>query len=146
KHVRGAVIAESFLPQMNGVRHSLLRLLDHLAERGDDALDIAPRSRGDRPREVSGARIVRVTGLAMPLYRKVRVAPGRLARIRRLRADSDPDVVHVASPFVLGWRGVLAAQDLGIPSVAVYQTEVPAYAARYGMRGLEAVLWNHVRS
>lgn len=146
KHVRVAVIAESFLPQMNGVSHSLLRVLDHLAERGDDALVIAPGSRGDRPREVSGARIVRVPSFAMPKYRKVRVAPGGVARIRRLLADFDPDVVHVASPFVLGWRGVLAAQDLGIPSVAVYQTEVPAYAARYGMRGLEAVLWNHVRS
>jgi phosphatidylinositol alpha 1,6-mannosyltransferase len=82
----------------------------------------------------------------MPRYRKVRVAPGGVAPIRRLLRDFEPDVVHVASPFVLGWRGVLAAQDLGLPSVAVYQTEVPAYAARYGMRGLEHLLWNHVRN
>ena len=144
--VRVAVIAESFLPQMNGVTHSLLRVLDHLAERGDEAIVIAPGSRRDRPREVAGTRILRVPSFAMPRYRKVRVAPGGVAPIRRLLRDFEPDVVHVASPFVLGWRGVLAAQDLGLPSVAVYQTEVPAYAARYGMRGLEHLLWNHVRN
>lgn len=144
--VRVAVIAESFLPQMNGVTHSLLRVLDHLAERGDDAVVVAPGTRRDSPREVSGFPIVRVPSFAMPKYSKVRVAPGGVSRIRSLLADIDPDVVHLASPFVLGWRGVLAAQDLGIPSVAVYQTEVPAYAARYGMRGIEAALWNHVRS
>lgn len=144
--MRVALIAESFLPQMNGVTHSLLRVLDHLAERGDDAIVIAPGTRGGRPREVAGAPVVHVPSFALPRYRKVRVAPGGVARIRRLLADFVPDVVHVASPFVLGWRGVLAAQELGLPSVAVYQTEVPAYAARYGMHGLETVLWNHVRT
>lgn len=144
--MRVALIAESFLPQMNGVTHSLLRVLDHLAERGDDAVVIAPGTRGGRPREVAGAPVVHVPSFALPRYRKVRVAPGGVARIRRLLADFAPDVVHVASPFVLGWRGVLAAQELGLPSVAVYQTEVPAYAARYGMHGLETVLWNHVRT
>ncbi|MCX0275856.1 glycosyltransferase family 1 protein [Nocardia zapadnayensis] len=144
--MRVAIAAESFLPQMNGVTHSLLRVLDHLAERGDEVLVISPGSRHDRPRSVAGARVVRVPSFAMPKYRKVRVAPGGVPRIRRLLEDFEPDVVHLASPFVLGWRAALACQDLGLPSVAVYQTEVPAYAARYGMRGIEAMLWNHVRN
>src|SRR5699024_12464955 len=46
----------------------------------------------------------------------------------------------------LGGRGVLAAQALGLPTVAVDQTAVLAYAARYGMHGLEAMRWNHVRN
>ncbi|RAE30433.1 alpha-mannosyltransferase, partial [Burkholderia multivorans] len=74
------------------------------------------------------------------------VAPGGVTRIRRLLERFSPDVVHLASPCVLGWRGVLAAQSLGLPTVAIYQTEVPAYAARYGMHGIEAVLWTHVRN
>lgn len=144
--MRVAIIAESFLPQTNGVVHTVVRVLEHLAERGDDVIVIAPGSRHDSPTELSGARIVRVPSFAMPKYRKVRVAPGGVPRIRRILADYDPDIVHLASPFVLGWRGVLAAQDLGIPSVAVYQTEVPAYAARYGLRGVENLMWNHVRN
>jgi hypothetical protein len=53
--------------------------------------------------------------------------------------------VHLASPFVLGWDAVRAARLLEVPSVAVYQTEVPTYAARYGVGGLEAMLWRRVR-
>ena len=144
--MRVAIIAESFLPNMNGVTHSLLRVLDHLADRGDEVLVIAPGTRRDGPKEVAGARIVRVPSIALPKYRRVRVAPGGVTRIRRLLQRFAPDVVHLASPFVLGWRGVLAAQSLDLPTVAIYQTEVPAYAARYGMHGIEAMLWSHVRN
>ncbi|KZE22247.1 alpha-mannosyltransferase [Brevibacterium casei] len=131
---------------MNGVTHSLLRVLDHLSDRGDEVLVIAPGTRRDGPKEVSGAKIVRVPSIALPKYRRIRVAPGGVTRIRRLLERFSPDVVHLASPFVLGCRGVLAAQSLGLPTVAIYQTEVPAYAARYGMHGIEAMLWTHVRN
>ena len=74
--MRVAIIAESFLPQTNGVVHTVVRVLEHLAERGDDVIVIAPGTRHDSPTELSGARIVRVPSFAMPKYRKVRVAPG----------------------------------------------------------------------
>lgn len=37
-------------------------------------------------------------------------------------------MVHLASPFVLGVRGMAAAARLGIPAVAVYQTDLAGYA------------------
>lgn len=148
--VRVAIVAESFLPQMNGVVHSIVRVIEHLAERGDEVLVIAPGSggtsciSGNSP--VSGATVAHVPSFAMPRYRKVRLAPGGVPRVRRLLERFAPDVVHLASPFVLGWRGILASQELGLPSVAIYQTEVPAYAARYGLPGVETMLWSHVRN
>src|SRR5699024_8572926 len=128
--VRVAIIAESFLPNMNGVTHSLLRVLDHLADRGDEVLVIAPGTRRDAPKEVAGARTASVPPIALPNSRRLRAGPGGVSRIRRLLQRLAPHVVHLASPFVLGWRGVLPAQPLGLPTVAIYQTEVPAYAAR----------------
>jgi phosphatidylinositol alpha 1,6-mannosyltransferase len=53
----------------------------------------------------------------------------------------DPDVVHLASPALLGYGGVKAARWLGVPTVAVYQTDVPGFAASYGIPMTTRAAW-----
>ncbi|MHA7218490.1 glycosyltransferase family 4 protein [Arthrobacter sp. MDT1-48-3] len=147
--MRIAVVAESFLPQMNGVTQSLLHVLAHLRSRGDEVLVIAPsssRSDDEAPAWVEGYPVHALPSVPLSGYATVRLAAGTVARVRRLLADFRPDVVHVASPFVLGWRAVQASAQLGLPTVSVYQTEVPAYAARYGFPWLEPLLWQRVQN
>ena len=145
--MRIAIVAESFLPLMNGVTHSILRVLDHLQERGDEVLVLAPSSHdGEEPGRVKGAEVHRLPAVPLAGYTNVRVALGGVYRVKRILAEYAPDVVHLASPFVLGWRAVQAAGQLGIPTVAVYQTEVPSYAGRYGVPFLENWAWNRVEN
>lgn len=139
-----AIVAESFLPEMNGVTHSLLKVLQHLEERGDQVMVIAPSSQQPTARTVHGAIIRRVPALPVAGYRNVRVAMGGVPRIKALLAQFKPDVVHLASPFILGYRGMRAANELGLPSVAIYQTDVPGYAAKYGVPFLETWAWTRV--
>src|SRR6476469_10741116 len=130
---------------MNGVTHSILRVLDHLQDRGDDVRVIAPSSHdGQAPGQVKGAEVQRLPAVPLAGYTNVRVALGGVYRVKRILAEYAPDVVHLASPFVLGWRAAQAAHQLGIPTVAIYQTEVPSYAARYGVPFLENWAWNRV--
>lgn len=143
--MRIVIVAESFLPQTNGVVHSVLRVLDHLAARGDDVLVVAPDAGPDVPATVAGARVVTVPAWSFPGYADVRVATGRVSPLTAILRDFGPDVVHLASPFALGWRAALAAAALDLPVVAVYQTDVPTYAGRYGVRGVENLLWKRVR-
>lgn len=132
---------------MNGVTHSILRVLDHLQDRGDDVLVIAPSTQdGEAPDQVKGAAVHRLPAVPLAGYTNVRVAMGGVYRVKRILADYAPDVVHLASPFVLGWRAAQAAHQLGIPTVAIYQTEVPSYAARYGVPFLENWAWNRVEN
>lgn len=132
---------------MNGVTHSILRVLDHLQERGDEVLVIAPSSHdGEEPGRVKGAVVHRLPAVPLAGYTNVRVALGGVYRVKRILADYAPDVVHLASPFVLGWRAAQAAGQLGIPTVAVYQTEVPSYAGRYGVPFLENWAWSRVEN
>ncbi|KRC58365.1 glycosyl transferase [Agromyces sp. Root81] len=137
------LLAESFLPHMNGVTHSLLQTLRHLERRGHDALVIAPRS-GPIDHTLYGARAVLLPSVPLPSYPDVRVTLAGAHRLAEVMRAHDADVVHLASPFVLGWRGVLAAESLGIPSVAVYQTDIPSYAERYGVPGAAPSLSRHL--
>ncbi len=66
--------------------------------------------------------------------------------MKRILESFSPDVVHLASPFELGWRAVRAAHQLELPTVAVYQTEVPAYTARYGLTVLENWAWRRIEN
>ncbi|WP_375003556.1 glycosyltransferase family 4 protein [Aeromicrobium sp. CTD01-1L150] len=139
-----AIIAESFLPQTNGVVHTILRVVEHLESRGDEVLIVAPAARGV-PATVSRSRVATVPAWSFPGYADVRVATGRVAPVTAILREFAPDVVHLASPFALGWRAALAARALDLPVVAVFQTDVPGYASRYGLKGTAALLWRRVR-
>jgi phosphatidylinositol alpha 1,6-mannosyltransferase len=141
--VRVALLAESFLPHMNGVTGSVLHVLRHLAEAGHETLVIAPKS-GDVTADLHGARAELLRSVPLPSYPEVRVVFARAARLGALLREFRPDVVHLASPFVLGWQGLAAAEALKIPSVAVYQTDVIAYAQKYGLPQATALVAGHV--
>jgi len=142
-----ALVAESFLPHTNGVTNSILRVIEHLTERGDEALVIAPEARnGGGPRHYGAATITRVPSVGCPGYRDVRLSIAGEGLVSRLLDDFEPDVVHLASPFILGWTALKAASSLGLPTVAVYQTEVPSYAEQYRIGWAEPFLWNRVRT
>ncbi|WP_062132949.1 glycosyltransferase family 4 protein [Demequina aestuarii] len=140
-----ALVAESFLPHANGVTHSLLRVIEHLTARGDEALVIAPEAKGSAgPIRYGSATVKRLPSMGWPGYDDVRVSLSGSARIGRMLDDFEPDVVHLASPFMLGWSAIRAANELDLPTVAIYQTEVPSYAGSYNAAWGEPLLWNRV--
>ena len=109
--MRVAIVAESFLPKVNGVTNSVLRVLEHLRCTGHEALVIAP----DTPRGVpaadkiyEGVRVHRVPSRMFPKITSLPLGVPRPRRVSVLRGF-DPDVVHLASPALLGWGGMLAA-------------------------------------
>ena len=141
--MRVALLAESFLPHMNGVTGSVLHVLRHLAAEGHETLVIAPRA-GEITTDLHGARTELLRSVPLPSYPDVRVVFARAARLTAILREFRADVVHLASPFVLGWQGVAAADALRVPSVAVYQTDVVAYAEKYGMPQASALVGRHV--
>jgi phosphatidylinositol alpha 1,6-mannosyltransferase len=141
--VRVALLAESFLPHMNGVTGSVLQVLRHLAAGGHETLVVAPKA-GEVNADLHGARTELLRSVPLPSYPEVRVVFARAARLQALLRDFRADVVHLASPFVLGWQGIAAADALRIPTVAVYQTDVVAYAEKYGMPAATSIVASHL--
>lgn len=136
-------MTESFLPHMNGVTGSVLQILKHLERSGHDAHVIAPAAAGI-PAAMHGAAVEAIPSLALPGYRSVRVGTSPAHRVAASLRRFRPDVVHLASPFALGWRGVLAADRLGVASVAAYQTDVAAYTERYRIAATTGIAQTHI--
>ena len=129
--LRVLVVTESFLPQVNGVTNSVRRVLEHLAAEGHEAELVAPTG----PATYAGFPVTLARGASLPFYADFRIG---LETRRRLRATMErfrPDVVHIASPATLGYQAARAARSLGIPTVAIYQTDLVGFAERYGVPG-----------
>jgi phosphatidylinositol alpha 1,6-mannosyltransferase len=146
-NVRIVYVTESFPPDVNGVAHTAVRVAEHLVSRGHQPLVVAPEPAPGRARPDGGFGfpVVRVPSLALPAYPGLRVGlPG--PRLRAAIAGHHADLVHLAGPIALGAGGITAARRLGIPTVAVYATDMPAYARAYhtGPAG-EALCWRRLR-
>lgn len=145
--MRIAIVAESFLPNVNGVSNSVVRVLEHLRRTGHEALVIAP----DNPRGMpsadrlhDGVRVHRVPSRIFPAVRSLPLGVPRPEIVRVLRGF-DPQVMHLASPALLGYGGVLAARRLGIPTVAVFQTDIAGFAGTYGVPLAAPAAWAWLR-
>ncbi len=139
--MRVAVVAECFTPSVNGVTNSVTRLLEHARSRGHEAIVVAP---GPGPERHNTTPVVRVRSMGLTAYPDLRVGlpVGRITdELRRFQ----PDVVYAAAPVVLGAAGLLAAKRLGIPRVAVFQTDLAGFARRYRLGVLDAGIWSWLR-
>ena len=124
--MRVAIVTESFLPSLNGVTNSVLRVMDTLVDQGWEVLVVAPTKQGSPYRgvEVITCPFVSLAGFPVGIP-----TPAMAQALDRFR----PDVIHVAAPFWLGGGALAYAEKRGIPSVAVYQTDVAGYMERYGL-------------
>lgn len=129
RSLRVVVVTESFLPQINGVTNSVLRILEHLRAEGHQALVIAPESSGG-VNEYAGFRVKRVPSLEMKGLLPVGFPQKTL---EPLIDGFNPDVVHLASPFFLGNYASRVAERLDIPTLSIYQTDIAGFARHYGL-------------
>lgn len=173
--VRVAIVTESFLPNVNGVTNSVLRVLEYARRHGHDCMVVAPsgnvgllQGAADAVRAhplVSGMApffagadplapecdhhlgfpVHRVTSVRVPVVSSLPVGAPSPSVYNALR-EFGPDVVHLASPFVLGAAGAAAARALDVPTVAIYQTDVAGFAGSYGVGVMADVAWAWTRA
>lgn len=114
--MRVAIVAESFLPEVNGVSNSVIRVLEHLRRTGHEALVIAPDTPPGQPGPNASTTASVSTGPVADVPEGDHAAAGvptpRLVSVLR---GFDPHVVHLASPALLGYGGLRAARWLGCP-------------------------------
>ena len=138
--MRVAIVTESFLPHVNGVTNSVLRILEYLQSANHQALVIAP-SAEDMPNTYAGHPVRSTTALALQNILPVGMPMGLpQKRLEHLIDGFAPDVIHLASPFALGNYSAKIGKKLGIPTLSVYQTDLGGFAKQYGFGGAERSL------
>jgi len=137
--MRVAIVSESFLPTVNGVTTSVCRVLDELKARGHEAAVICPGPHA--PRDYRGFAVHSVPSIAYRQFPLGMPSP----QVQQVLADFAPDVLHAASPFLLGAQTIAAAGRLGVATVAVYQTDVAGYAKRNRLGITASLAWRYVR-
>lgn len=143
--MRVAIVTESFLPSLNGVTTSVCRVVEELTAAGHEVLVVAP---SPAPSSYRDAPVRTVTSIPVRKF-QVGLPTGE---IETLLGDFGADVVHAASPFVLGARGLVAARNLAVPAVAIYQTDMAGYAYAHSVhagkaagRAAAATTWRYLR-
>jgi phosphatidylinositol alpha 1,6-mannosyltransferase len=127
KTLRVAIVAESFLPHVNGVTNTALRTIEFLTKAGHDVTVFAP---GPGESSVGTTPVIRMGSFGFPGYNDLRIALPKKALEFELK-NIQPDIIHVASPAVLGAWALSVARRIDIPTIAIYQTDLAGFARQY---------------
>ncbi len=138
--MRVAIVAEVFLPKIDGVVIRTMNLIRHLRESGDDVLVICPEAddRGDCG--VALAEFPAFPFVAYPEYRIGTPDDRLLSRLDEFR----PDVLHFLNPFAFGFRchDLLQRHGRRYPCVFSFHTLYGEFVKRYPLlRPLSKMLW-----
>lgn len=124
--MRVAIVTESFLPKVNGVTNSVLRVLETIKQNEFEAIVIAPTSPTEKH---LGFDVYTANTISLMQFPVAMPGPS----ISKVLEDFRPDVIHVAAPFLLGAQAISWGQRNYVPTVAIYQTDVAGYLERYNL-------------
>ncbi|KAL3160021.1 hypothetical protein ABBQ38_010407 [Trebouxia sp. C0009 RCD-2024] len=148
-HIRRRVaifVEPSPFSHVSGMKNRFECLIQGLRELGDDVTVVTPDV--NPPKQYFGARIVNVLGFRMPYYKSptLLLSLGLSIRVFWHLIMTRPDVIHVSSPGVMVFAGILYAKILDLPLVVSYHTHIPDYIPRYKLwKGLVAPMWLVIR-
>jgi glycosyltransferase involved in cell wall biosynthesis len=138
--MRIAIIAEVYLPKVDGVVIRTMNLIRHLLDRGDEILVVAPQVDGRRDSPVP---VVEFRSFPFPAYPEYRIGLPD-ARLVRAIDDFAPDILHYINPFAFGFRcrDILLGAGTRVPAIFSFHTLYGEFVKRYPLlRPLAPVLW-----
>jgi len=142
--LRVALVTGSYNYIRDGVALSLNRLVDFLIRAGVDVLVFAPV--GPAPAFEPVGELVPVRSVPLPFRPEYRVALGLPRSPRQRLSDFAPDIIHIATPDLLGLAVLRYARGEGVPVVASYHTRYETYLRHYGLGFATATLARYLRN
>lgn len=128
----------------DGVSLTLNRLVSYLQRHDTETLVFAPTV-DDPPVDHAGT-LVPIPSIPLPGRPEYRVSLGLPRSARATLKHFRPNIIHIATPDLLGHRALRLAERWGIPVVASYHTHFSSYLKYYGFGALENVMWRYLQN
>lgn len=142
---------DTYPPQVNGVSVVTALSVAGLRARGWEVEVLAPSYPGNQPNPFGDGRapapaepITTVPSVRLPLYPDIRLAAPAIRTADRLVRRFRPELVHLATEFMIGRMGQRAASRAGIPVVSSYHTDFSRYTGSYGLPWLGAPVTQYI--
>ncbi len=141
-----AVVTETYPPDINGVAHTLSKMVQGLQDNGHVIWLIRPKHE-KTDAAVDGQRYheVLVKGLPIPFYKQLRMGLPAKGELSRLWSKQRPDIVHIATEGPLGWSALQAAKKLKLPVSTDFRTNFHAYSQHYGIGWLSGTVMAYLK-
>lgn len=135
-------VTETFLPKVDGIVHTLCKLLDYLNSQGHETMLAAP---GQPPAMYHQSPIIRLPSLRFAPYPELYLTMP-WANIGKVVDDFKPHLVHLVNPAMVPLTGIINhVRRRRIPLVASYHTDLPGFAARWGLGFLSPLMVAYLR-
>lgn len=141
--LRIALFSGNYNYLREGANQALNRLVDYLERRGHEVRAYSPVT-ATSAFEPKGT-LVPVPSVTLPVRGEFQLALGIPAGVRRDVERFAPDLVHVATPDILGTRAETLAERLHVPIVASLHTRFETYLEHYGLGWLRPLAEAHLR-
>lgn len=144
--LRIAVVTETYPPDINGVAHTISKIVEGLRARGHSLMLVRPKHRLDgSPLTENGFQEVLMRGAPIPMYKQLRLGLPAQGALQKLWLKQRPDLVHIATEGPLGWSAARAARKLNIPTSSDFRTNFHAYSQFYGFGWLKGAIVSYMR-
>jgi glycosyltransferase involved in cell wall biosynthesis len=142
RHV--SIVTETYPPEINGVAHTLARLVKGLTARGIEVSLVRPyQKRCDA--SLSDRFVTLVPGMPLPGYKGLQFGLPAARRLKRLWTSCRPDAVYIATEGPLGWSAARIARRLGIAALSGFHTNYHSYSCHYRLGWLESLVFHYMK-
>ncbi|WP_340104706.1 glycosyltransferase family 4 protein [Rhodohalobacter sp. 8-1] len=142
-HLKVALFTGNYNHIRDGVSLTLNKWVSFLIENNADVLVFGPTV--ENPDVDHVGELSAVPSIQMPGRPEYRITTGFPDKNREQLEKFQPDIVHIATPDILGFKALKWAVKSGVPIVSSYHTHFTSYLKYYNLGFIEKIGWTYLR-
>lgn len=140
---RVALLTGNYNHIRDGVSLTLNRMVKFLLQNNVEVLVFGPTIAN--PAVNHHGTLIPVHSIKMPGRPEYRIITGFPEDAKQKLKDFKPDIIHIATPDLLGYKGLKWAMEHNIPVVSSFHTHFASYLKYYKLGFLEPVGWKYLK-